>query len=568
MASSAVSSPSRSRRSADRSKTGPTSKRPPTKKRFGCTQPRIFTQPLRKLEPRTPTTEKRTLGYSVIDFAEQVLEIELLPWQKWLLVHMLELLPDNSLRFRTVIVLVARQNGKSTLSQVVALWFMYVYGVALVIGTAQDLDVAEEIWQGAVDLAEESEDLAPLIERVVKVNGKKALELTKADELPNGGGQRYKVKAANRRAGRGLSGDVILLDELREHQSWDAWGAITKTTMARAMALVLALSNAGDATSVVLRYLRKMCHAALGDPDGINRDDDPAALLPGGEDEELEEPEFALDEDDDSVAIFEWSAPPGCDIRDRDGWAQANPSLGYTITERTIASAARTDPEWIFRTEVLCQWSEGTLDGLFPPDSWERSADPESRRADGADVALCVDVSWDRSTSHIGLASTRGDGNVHVELIASRTGTSWVADWLTDDDRSEAVRTAPVAIQAKGAPASSLVKTLQDAGVNVVEWGGSDLGAGTGAFYDLVRASVGEGGSTRGVRHRDQPLLNLAAANATSKPAGDAWLVNRARSAVDAAPLIAVIGATWCLTSAMPEEPAESAYETRRLEVL
>jgi phage terminase large subunit-like protein len=85
---------------------------------------------------------------------------------------------------------------------------------------------------------------------VIRVNGKKALVLKT--------GERYKVKAANRRAGRGLSGDVMLLDELREHQSWDAWGAITKTTMARAMALVLALSNAGDATSVVLRYLRKL----------------------------------------------------------------------------------------------------------------------------------------------------------------------------------------------------------------------------------------------------------------------------------------------------------------------
>ena len=528
----------------------------PSPKRLGSETPRIFTPPLRKLTPKT------TLGYSVIEFAETVLEVELLPWQRWLLIHMLELLPDNSLRFRTVIVLVARQNGKSTLSQIVALWFMYVYGIALVIGTAQDLDVAEEIWQGAVELAEESDELSPLIERVVRVNGKKALELKNDADLPQALGQRYKVKAANRRAGRGLSGDVILLDELREHQSWDAWGAITKTTMARAMALILALSNAGDATSIVLRYLRKMCHAALGDPDGINKDDPAASLLPGDEDDEPLE--FALEDDDDSVAIFEWSAPPGCDIRDRDGWAQANPAMGHTITERTIASAARTDPEWIFRTEVLCQWSEGSLEGPFPPDSWERSADDNSRRAEGADIALCVDVSWDRSTTHVGLASMREDGNVHVEVIASRVGTEWVIDWLTDEhERSAAVLSAPVAVQAKGAPASSLIKALTEAGVNVVPWGGSDLGAGTGAFYDKVRAAVGEGAAETGIRHRNQPILNIAAANASTKPAGDAWWWDRSKSAVDVAPLIAVTGATWCLTSAMPEQPTRSAYESR-----
>jgi hypothetical protein len=511
--------------------------------RFGVEEPRIYTPPLRPLTPDT------SLGFSVIEFAEQVLELDLLPWQRWLLVHMLELLPDGTLRFRTVVILMARQNGKSTLSQVVALWFMYVYGVALVIGTAQDLDVAEEIWQGAVDLVEETPELDALKDNVVRVNGKKALVLTT--------GERYKVKAANRRAGRGLSGDVILLDELREHQSWDAWGAITKTTMARAQALVLAMSNAGDATSVVLRYLRLMAHAALGDPDGLNQDDDTLGDTPE---------EVALEDDDDTLALFEWSAPPGCGIRDRDGWAQANPSLGYTITERTIAAAARTDPEWIFRTEVLCQWSEGTLEGPFPPGSWEACADEDSARAPGAPIALCVDVSWDRATSYVALASTRPDGLYHVEVIARRAGTDWVVPWLTSQERSEEVRSAPVAIQAKGSPASSLLGPLEDAGVHLVEWGGAALGAATGAFYDRVRAAVGEGEATTALRHRNQPVLNLATATAATRPVGDAWLWDRRRSPTDVSPLIACTGALWCLSSAMPT-PATSAYESRGLEV-
>jgi len=510
----------------------------------GREQPRVFTPPLRPLAPDT------TLGFSVIQFAEEVLEVELLPWQRWLLLHMLELREDGSLRFRTVVILMARQNGKSTLSQIVALWFMYVFGVAMVIGTAQDLDVAEEIWQGAVDLVEETPELDELKKHVIRVNGKKSLVLTT--------GERYKVKAANRRAGRGLTGDVILLDELREHQSWDAWGAITKTTMARAMALILAMSNAGDASSIVLRYLRKLAHAALGDPDGINREDDDDLDLPN--EEEL----GVLDADDDTLAIFEWSAPPGSHLQDRDGWAQANPALGYLISERTIASAVRTDPEWIFRTEVLCQWSAGTLEGPFPPGAWEGSADPNSRRAAGAPVALCIDTSWDRSMSYIALASTREDGLYHVEVIARRAGTEWLVPWLTSQDRSEEVRRAPIALQAKGAPVSSILKTLKDAKLHVVEWGGSALGAGTGTFYDRVRAAVGEGTSTTQLRHRDQPVLNLAAATAATRPIGDAWLWDRRRSPTDAAPLIAATGALWCLTHGMPRK---SAYANRRLEV-
>lgn len=516
--------------------------------RLGHAEPRIYTPPLRDL-----SDPAASLGHSVISFAREVLELHLLPWQEWLLVHLLELNMDGTLRFRTAVVLVARQNGKSTLSQVLALWFMYVYGAALVIGTAQDLDVAEEIWQGAVDIVEETPELDDLKEQVIRVNGKKTLVLKS--------GERYKVKAANRRAGRGLSGDLILLDELREHQSWDAWGAITKTTMARAQALILALSNAGDASSVVLRYLRVMGHTPLGDPDGIaDHKDAPAP--------ELADDELVIEDDDDTFGLFEWSAPPGCGTDDRDAWAMANPALGHTINERTIASARRTDPEWIFRTEVLCQWSEGALEGPFPAGAWEASADEDSKRAPGAPIALCVDVAWDRTMAHIGLASTRADGQFHVEVIAARAGTEWVGPWLTSTDRSAEVREAPVALQAKGAPVSSLRQELADAGVRVVEWGGADLGASTGAFYDRVRAAIGEGGADKGLRHLNQGPLNLAAATAATRPIGDAWLWDRKRSPADCSPLIAVTGALWCLASALPAAPRVSAYESRRLEVL
>ncbi|MGI8682062.1 MAG: terminase [Mycobacteriales bacterium] len=505
-----------------------------SKKRFGRTTPRIYTPPLRRL------TKWTTLGLAVIEFAEQVLGIILLPWQKWLLVHALELLPDGTPRFRTVIVLVARQNGKSTLSIVLSLFFMYVLGRGLVIGTAQDLDVAEEIWQNAVDLVEETPELNALKKRVVQKNGSKALELKT--------GERYKVKAANRGAGRSLSGDLILLDELREHQSWDAWAALTKTAMARELAMIWALSNAGDASSLVLRYLRRMAHAAVGDPDGLNADEDPSSLLPSTEDlddEALDADELEVAEDD-SLGIFEWSAEPGCAVTDRDGWAQANPSLGYLISERTIASACRTDPEWVFRVEVLCQWSEGTLEGPFPPGSWEATTDNASKVADGGQIVVGVDVSWDRSKAHIAIAGYRDDGVPHVGVVASRAGVDWVLPWLLGPD---APPFSGVVVQTNG-PASSLVEPLRRAGLRVVDWAGTDLGRGTGAFYDSVRS--------RKVRHRPQPVLDVAAANASVRPMGDAYVWDRKKSPVDVAPLVAVTGALWALASdqLVPDVPS------------
>ena len=145
---------------------------PPKQVRFiGSETARVFTPPLRKL------TAKTSRGFECIRFAEEVLELELFPWQRWLLIHALETLPDGTFRFRTVVLLVARQNGKSTLMQVLSLWRMFVDGAPLVIGTAQNLDIAEEVWQGAVDMAQEVPELAAEIDKVDLTNGKKALRL-------------------------------------------------------------------------------------------------------------------------------------------------------------------------------------------------------------------------------------------------------------------------------------------------------------------------------------------------------------------------------------------------------
>lgn len=498
-------------------------------KRYGHEVPRVYTPPLRELTPET------SAGFSVIEFAEGILGVELFPWQKWLLIHALELRPEGGFRFRTVVVLVARQNGKSTLSQVLALWAMFVLQVALVIGTAQDLDVAEEIWSEAVELVEETPELAPMIRAVNKTNGKKALRLTT--------GEKWKVKAANRRAGRGLSGDLILLDELREHTNWDAWGAITKTTLARPHAQVWCFSNAGDAASIVARYLRKAAHAALGDPDGINTDAPVAEVLPDDED---------LEADEDTLAIFEWSAPPGMDKWNRDGWAMANPSLGYGyMTERALASACATDPEWVFRTECLCQWSDGTLEGPFPPGSWEAGTDGSSRIAD--DAVFGVDVSWNRGMAYIAVAGLRDDGDVHAGVVAQRAGSEWVTGWFKE--RASEERPMTVVVQGKGAPASSLVDDLGALDhVTVVAVTGSDLGAACGDLYDAVTAHLwspdkaqGETEDDRPVRlwHGPQPVLDLAASTAVTKPLTDAWVWDRRRSPHDAAPLMAVTVAVW-----------------------
>lgn len=514
----------------------------------GSEIPTIFTPPRRALTCRT------SHGFECIQFAETVLGIKLYPWQKWFLKHALELNPDGKYRFRTVVLLVGRQNGKSTLLQVYALWRMYVDRAPLVIGTAQNLDIAEEQWAAAVTLAEENEELAAEIVDVKRTNGKFSLKIENTDD-DGKHTQRYKVAAATRKGGRGLSGDLVIMDELREHSNWESWGAVTKTTMARPRPQVLCASNAGDASSVVLRHLRKQ---AL---DALERGDLDVAL-----------------------GLFEWSAmywqeatstQPGqwanLKTGDRKGWAMANPSLNHAdpndpeasaITTDALEAAYGTDPDPVFRTECLCQWVNTTKGGAFEDGVWDKLRDVNSEPAPGAPYAYALDLSWDRNGS-IAAAARRADGLVHGEVVTARQGMDWIVDWFlapSEDGRFERRIDDPdligVAVQGRGAPVSALVSALVEAGVPVVEWMGGELGAGTGQFYDTVRHG--------GLRHRGQPILDVAVAMAATRPIADYWVWDRKKSLVDVAPLIALTAAVWLLNRPAEEEQ-ESAYSDPEL---
>lgn len=501
----------------------------------GKMAPRIYTPPLRELTPET------SLGFAMVAFCRDVLEQPLLPWQEWLAVHALELDPAGGFRFRTVLTMVGRQNGKTTFAKALAEFFQAVLGVPVVLGTAQNVDTANETWESAVADFETVAALRPMMVRTLRGAGNRILELTE--------GRRYKVAAANRKGGRGLSCDLILMDELREQTDWDAWGAITKTTMARPNALVWCMSNAGDAKSVVLRHLRLQAHAQIGDPDGIANQ---LELVPGD------------DLDTTTLGLFEWSAPPDCMTTDREAWAEANPSMGYGfMTERSLDAAQKTDPEEVFRTECLCQWVEARVSKPFPDGAWEAGQDPRSYMERGGARWYGLDVSADRKNTSLAVCGMRADRCWHVEVLASRQGMAWAIEWLRERAQREPVK---VAIQGRGAPVASYLADLSAIdGVELVPVEGRDLGAYCGRFYDSACAVVDESDAVP-IFHRPQPILDAAADVAQKRGAGDsAWLWDRQASGVDIAPLVACTMAFGLATMGRTETRTyETAYSEAR----
>lgn len=464
-----------------------------TEKLLGSREPRLFTKENRPLTPKT------SRGFELIDFARLVLREPLLPWQEELAIRALELNQDGTYRYRTVLVLVARQNGKTHFLRTLTLWRLYMDGVKLVLGVAQDLSIAREVWTECIATIKSVPDLSVDFAKHSARNGDEWFALSS--------GARYKIAAANRSAGRGLSVDQLNMDEIREQRSWDAWSALSKTTMARPYAQTWAISNAGDAQSVVVNHLR-------------------SAALSGS---------------DPSIGIFEWSAEDGCALDDPKQWAYANPGLGHTISEQAIRSALGTDPVNVFRTEVLCQTVSDT-EGAIDLTAWRTCADPSGSLRDVRDrVIACVDVAPDEKHVSLVGGACLSDGRTRVEVLRAWNGTADARKELPD----VLSRLKPAALAWFPGPAAALAADIRALGA--VELGGQKMVEACQEFSSLV--------SARQIIHPADPLLDSHISGATKLRRGDSWVFSRRIPGTQVDALYAAAGAVYAARTLPAEKP-------------
>lgn len=512
---------------------------------LGKTTPRIYTPPLKEnCDRKGKLRDDRTHGHAAIRFAKELLDLTLYPWQEWLLVHALELVEDENgndvYRFRIVIVCAARQNGKTTVEIILALWHLFALGSRTIIGTAQDLSKADDTWKDVVAMAEADPtgELGEFIDPAgIFLGHPKSFTLTTGCE--------YRVASATRGGGRGFSGDFILIDELREHSNFESWSAVTNTMNARPRGQAWAFSNAGDATSVVLRRLRAQAHRDLGWPDGE------------------QEFEGVLDEMDEELVQmlaemehlkpgwFEWSAPPSAKRNDLDALAQSNPSLNHSDvtldcpTTRTLLSALASNPAYEYETEVMCRWASMGVGGPFPEGSWEGTcsrvkATPESKKV------VCVELSTKRNQTYVARMGLASDGNPVVGIRYDHPGTEWVVGaLLADRDSTEKV----VVRTEGGSSALEFYKKLKRelTGIPIVEMKSSDVDVAHQQLFNRLR--------DRTVWHLPHSGLDMAATSAVSalKPGGS-FRIDIKRSPSDVAPLYAVIGALWGMEEFMGDD--------------
>lgn len=372
----------------------------------GSVLPRIWTPPLVTGPPGpcgcgcalTPGT---SYGFAFLEFA-RMLGAQLRPWQRWSAIHAGELLPDGRPRFRVLLVIVGRQNGKTLLVLLLILWWMFIDRVPLVIGTSGDRLKAKKAWRKVIEMAER---IPVLRAQLPTVHMRKTLG---EEDFWNTHGSHYQFAAPNSGAGRSDTVNRGVVDELREHKTWDAYNAIDGAMNAVDDAQLACITNQGSALAVVLHSLRSAAVRYISTGEG-----------------------------DPSLGLLEWSAPEGSQPTDVGALAMANPSLGDGITlDALIGKAIRAqdaggDELQEFLTEYMCI-AVTLLKPAIDPVIWalRKHPAPPNLREHRDRLALLVEVSKEGDHATLAGAAVLPGGKVHVEIIAAWDSTKQLRDDL------------------------------------------------------------------------------------------------------------------------------------------
>jgi hypothetical protein len=444
-------------------------------------------------------TESTSYGFDVAWFAEHVLGTPLDPWEVFAAIHGGELYPDGRPRFRKLLIIVARQQGKTLLCRVLTLYWQFIERWPLILGTSTNLGYAKESWQAAVALAEATPDLA----RDIPSNGvrKAAGEecLSAVDPEDHRRISRYKIAASNRKGGRSLTIDRLILDELREHADWSAWGASYNAMSARPSAQVVAITNQGDDSAVVLDSLRNGALSFIETGEG-----------------------------DERLGLLEWSTPEDADPEDPVALAMSNPNLGRrTMLDDLLADARRAKENGgeelaTFKTEIMCI-RVNIMNPAIDKTKWTECLSVGDLSEARSRLAACLDVSLDEQHATLAVAAMMPGGKVRIEGVKAWSGPTCVRD-LERDLPGLVKKLRPQKLGWFGnGPAAAVAATMAKnkkwpAGVEVDELRG-EATAVCMSFASMVKSLD--------ILHSNDKLINAHVTGAEKLMQGDAWRFTR-----------------------------------------
>lgn len=449
------------------------------------------------------------------------------PWQETVLKAGLGETASGHWAATRVGLSVPRQCGKTAIFEARELAGLLLFGEELIIHSAHLVSTAIEGFYRIKGYFENYDDLRRKVRRVREANGEQAVEMMT--------GQRLMFRARARGGGRGLSPDVLMMDEAQILPE-RAWSAALPSVSARP------------------NYQAWLA----GTPPGPEDDSEAFTRIRRA----------AIAEKDKRLAWLEWAADLDDDPGDPETWAKANPGLGIRISQTTIADEYHSMSPGAFALERLGQWPrDDESNRVISSETW--AALVAAGPPDGTPpTALAVDMSHDRVLVIAGCWAT-GEDRHHLELLHldDDGDTLTATQWLIERARS---RRIPVVIDAFS-PAASMIPALKTARVRVVQSSGNDLAKACGLFYDDATAARLTHGVLSGIgQPMAQKPLATALAGAKKRAIGTAggWGWDRKDPAVNIAPLVAVTLARFGASTVRAKNPNRDRSTDGRTAIL
>lgn len=454
----------------------------------------------------TPRTDRPTHGPVVRRVAEQ-LGYRLMPWQVEFIDVALEYDPaTGELAYRDVGLTIPRQSGKTTVTLAAMVWRALLFAPTTpqrIVYTAQ---TAKDARSKLVD------DQLPILARSPFADHYKPRLTNGSEALRWANGSIHTLAATTESSGHGQVLDMAVVDEAFAQTDFRLEQAFKPAMITRQSPQQWVVSTAGTGDSVFLwSKVERGRRAVL---DGLT----------------------------DGIAYFEWSAPDDADPGDPETWYACMPALGHTQPLSAMRSEylAMEEKPAEFKRAYLNQWTTGRLLPPIPLDAWASCADTSSRPTD--DLAFAVDVSPDRMSASVVVASRRSDGRVHVEAMPDVRSVDECVPWLIE--RWSRWNPSAVWLDPSG-PAGSFIPDLEAAGVKVEQVSTREMGQACSLLHDMVTS--GE------VVHLNDARILAALDGGQRRMVGDLWVWSRRDSASDITPAVSVTLGVWACR--MPPEP-------------
>lgn len=394
-------------------------------------------------------------------------------------------------------IIVQRQNGKGAVIEALCLASLFVWGNAVTVYSAHHGDTVAKTFRGIRVLIENTPDLA---RRCKPINDSDTVI-----ELITGGRLEFKIRT--RAGGRGLTGDLVIIDEALE---------VDPDQLASLVPILLSIPHAQ------LWYF---------------------STVPQHADQHLCAVRARVQAGAPRLAWAEWGVDSDADVEDPAVIAQANPALNIRITLERIQDLRGIlgDAKW--RTECMGIWPDKVAGAVLSAAAWAKMADLESRRA--GDVVITLDVSQLRDHGTIAMYGLREDGLEHMQLVDYAPGIDWMVPRAAE--LKEELNPLAFAFNEKNG-ARALAPALKEVGIAPPE-DPEQPQRGDLFVLTLTQAADAVGLFIDGFnrkpyryRHLNQEPLNDAVKAVKARPIGDAGQIAWARrvSDVDIGPIEAV----------------------------